>query len=1272
MQLIDGHLVHTASDLVRFLDCAHLVLLEREVVFGRRARPVTPDLVAEKLQLRGSAVEQAHLASLTAAGKHVEVVQSPTFAQSRAALARAASETAALLAKGVDAVAQAVLFDGTWLGYADVLERVPEPTDGAATTTPAYEVVDTKLAGSVRAAAVVQVAHYSLQLATVLGAMPRAMHLVLGDGRRETIATAHAVAFVRRLRAQYLETVHGGHVPAADAADPTYPWRVSACRYCSWRTHCEATRQADDHLTLVPGMRRDVAVTLTATPFGTRRALANASDAQIETLSRGIRVPSPTLARLRLGAQLSTEATDAGTNRAVVVRRAPVKPLRGLWRIPEASAHDVFVHIEEDPWQAGARLAFAAGVGGGRDDVWQTEVSIATERYGEGDLAHAIFAAIAEARASAASALSGGSSSGHSGGEPPMHVMLFGAGTDSALRRLSSAHGVMEAELDEWLRDGVIVDLERVWREGIMTGRPYECLADLDAHTGYVHDPAAADAPDPAVGEPPLLTFERWLAREVDARDGLRTHIRATLARLVKLHAQLLTWQAELAAVTGRPDEVEVGAPAIDAEKAASRAAARQAGRERGEALEAIAVAWEGARASIDGRNPSTGRGEWDEGDTPVPGGALPAASLSSSPDRPSPSTPSSYGGAGYDGEGEPEGLGPVSDGEAREAHAVRLLRHLLDWHRREARTQWWEYFGHRQMDESDHLEDTRALGGLAFVGASPLPRAREERAYTFPVGQEHAIATGAYAEVTNWEAGRVTVAALDNDAGTITLEAPATTWASNPEPLALAPTGPVGDEALRAAVARVADWVIAAWDTNPLVPPMSGPGRYRAARGLLLGEVPRVPGLLAGAPLVRPGESSTDAAVRIAREMAPGVLAIQGPPGTGKTFTAARMILALLRDGARVGVTANSHKAIGNVLLGVAKAAEAAGVPGVVRGIQKATREQASGAQGVEWSADNAKVERALDPASGVNLFAGTAWLFAREAFDEALDVLFVDEAGQVSLANAVAVASCARRVIVLGDPQQLSQPTNGEHPVGAGASALEHLLGEAETMPPDRGIFLERSYRMHPSICAFVSAQFYDGRLVSADGCGEQRVVPTDRAAGPSGEVASLKWGAGLRFVPVEHAGNRTTSREEAAAVVRVCEQVLGATWMSPEGSRPIGVEDILVVAPYNRQVELLTGMVPPGVRVGTVDRFQGQEAPVVIYSLAASEASEASRGGSFLLDLHRMNVAVSRARGMAVLICSPRLLSTACHSLQEIRQVNALCAFVEASGEGAVPDR
>jgi uncharacterized protein len=1139
------------------------------------------------------------------------VAEAEAPGRGRAGLEAAARHTAALIASGVDAIVQPTFFDGTWLGRADVLERVYPAAGAPGVDSPTYEVVDTKLAGAVRASSVVQVMQYSLQLSRVQGSMPRAMHLVLGDGRRESMATAHGAAYVRNLKTQYLATTEASSVPSTGPADPTYPWRVPACRFCPWRARCEATREADDHLTLVPGVARTLATRLLTTPLGTRQDLAAATPLQVAATARAIRVPEPTLARGVLGAGASLEASTGDSDRVVVVRRPPTRPFRGLWSIPTPATRDLFVHIEEDPWQAGSRVAFAAGLAG-NGDAWHVEVietrdclNGADNPLGaERDLATSLFRAITESRAA----------TGPDG--PPSHVFTFGTAAGIALRRLASVHGITDPDFDEWARAGVIVDLEKAWREGILTGRPYDSLADLDRCTGYVDASAGTVEALPPTGaeattaEPVLATFERCLAGDADAPETLRSHVRGHLARLVHLKCKLLEWQAELAAEVGGPEPY---VPEVSAASEA-RAAARMLERERRTALEAIA----------------------DEADS-LAGAAGP--------------------GNGCD--------------HPAEARAARLLRDLLGWHAREARPKWQEFFGHREMDDPGRLEDTRALGGLSCRGTEPgSSRGREHRSYTFPVGQEHAIASGDQAEVTNWETGGVRVIAIDNAEGTITLDATLATWGSRPAPEGLAPQGPPNDDVLRQSLGRIAASIIERWrerqspDADGATGPMAGPGSFRAARRLLLADAPQPTGLAPGQALARVGEPSAEAADRVARDMEPGVLAIQGPPGTGKTYTAARMILNALRDGQRVGVTAISHKAIGNLVQAVVSAAERSGEGHLVRAVQKGSKSQVVQAPGVSWTDDNARIEAKLaEPGPGTtNLFAGTPWLFARPAFDEALDLLFVDEAGQVSLANAVAVATCAHRVILLGDPQQLAQPSNGDHPPGAGASALEHLLKGSETMPPERGIFLERSYRMHPVICEYVSTQFYDSRLVPSDGCDVQAVsgIP-----GAGGALA----GSGLRFVPVMHTGNRTQSHEEAEAVVRACRAVIGGTWTTPEGSREIGVDDVLVVAPYNRQVDLLAAMVPEGVRVGTVDRFQGQEAPVVIYSLAASEATDASRGVEFLLDLHRMNVAVSRARGLVVLTCSPRLLSTSCHSFDEIRQVNALCAFVESAVEVGV---
>jgi uncharacterized protein len=285
-----------------------------------------------------------------------------------------------------------------------------------------------------------------------------------------------------------------------------------------------------------------------------------------------------------------------------------------------------------------------------------------------------------------------------------------------------------------------------------------------------------------------------------------------------------------------------------------------------------------------------------------------------------------------------------------------------------------------------------------------------------------------------------------------------------------------------------------------------------------------------------------------------------------------------------------------------------------------------------------------------GVQLVAGTAWLFSKEGFDQALDVLLVDEAGQVSIADALAVGLAARNLVLLGDPQQLPQVVQGTHPEGAAASVLEHLLGEHDTVPPERGLFLEQSRRMHPDVCRFISELAYEQRLDAAPRCEPLRI-----------DSPGLS-GTGLRWLPVEHEGNRQQSTEEAEAIARAIEPLLeGRSPTTREGPADDG-QDILVVAPYNAQVQEILEHVPLGVRVGTVDKFQGQEAPVVFFSMASSSGEDLPRDLSFLFSRNRLNVAISRARALAVLVASPRLLQVRCKAPAEMKLVNGVARFVE----------
>jgi uncharacterized protein len=362
-------------------------------------------------------------------------------------------------------------------------------------------------------------------------------------------------------------------------------------------------------------------------------------------------------------------------------------------------------------------------------------------------------------------------------------------------------------------------------------------------------------------------------------------------------------------------------------------------------------------------------------------------------------------------------------------------------------------------------------------------------------------------------------------------------------------------------------------------------------------------------------------------------------------------MIVDHLVAGRRVGVTAISHKVIGNLLDAVSREAERRGYS--LRALQKATAEQRCNAKIVECTDSNQDVDDALT-AGEVDLVAGTGWLFARDAIEGKLDDLFIDEAGQMSLANVIAASTCASNLVMLGDPNQLAQPSKGAHPEGADLSALDHVLDGAQTIPDDRGRFLATTWRMHPDVCRFISEIAYENRLESAPENSRQGV-------GGDGDLA----GTGLRYRPVLHAGNRTSSVEEAGVVAKLFKDLLSRPWTDRERTqRELTIADILVVAPYNAHVALLANHLPPGARVGTVDKFQGQEAPVVIYSMATSSAAEAPRGIDFLYSLHRLNVAVSRAQGMAILVCSPALLDVKAHTPMQMRLANAVCRLVDST--------
>ena len=595
--------------------------------------------------------------------------------------------------------------------------------------------------------------------------------------------------------------------------------------------------------------------------------------------------------------------------------------------------------------------------------------------------------------------------------------------------------------------------------------------------------------------------------------------------------------------------------------------------------------------------------------------------------------------------------LGVPDDPSARtaEQQARWILAHCLDWHRREKKVSWWEYFRLCELPAEDLIDERVGLGDLKFVKAVGGTARAPVHRYQFPPqetelrGGEDVCAAGGdklgHIEDISIGGGWIDIKKRCDSAGI--------------HPEALFAHNDVNTTVLADALLRIGEHVA---DHG-----LEGAGPYQAARDLLMRREPRVH----GHPLRVEGETALTAALRLALALDGGVMPIQGPPGSGKTFTGARMITAMVKSGLHVGVTANSHKVIRNLLDEVGRAADETGID--LTCIQK-VREEAIDEPRLQFTTDNATCLSALH--NDCQVAGGTAWFWTRPDAVDAVDVLFVDEAAQMSLANVLAVSEAAKTVVLLGDPRQLDQPTQGTHPDGVDTSALDHILAGHQTIPEDRGLFLEETWRLHPSICAFTSELFYESRLHPRQGLELQEIRST-----------TVLRGSGLRYLPVAHTGNQSSSPEEAEVACSLVSDLLASnpSWINREGHElPLTLDDILIIAPYNAQVfELQTRL--PGARIGTVDKFQGQEAPMVIYSMTTSSHADAPRGMEFLYSLNQLNVATSRAQCLCVLVASPMVFEADCRTPEQMRLTNAYCRYLELAqqptlrslGESSDPD-
>jgi uncharacterized protein len=1124
-----------ATDLSNHLACRHLTTLDLQVACGERVAPdwAAPDLVI--IRERGERHEKAYLAHLER-NENLVVVNLSAVKDEKEVL----EETQRCMARGVEVIAQGALAGGGWFGRPDVLRRVAKRSGNWDWS---YEAADTKLARETKAATILQLSLYSELLEKAQGAWPDWMWVIPAgkDFKGERYRVAEYAAYFRYVKRRLGKAIQNG------AASGTYPEPVPHCDVCRWFRECDAQRRADDHLSLVAGIRR------------LQRNQLEAWDT--DTMAKLAVLPIPLEQRPEHGTpqaiehvreQARVQVQGRTEKKRIYEPLLPVAAGTGLCRLPEPSPDDVFLDLEGDPFvdESGLQYLFGLAFRNAAGKL-RYEKRWALNREEEKQGFEWLIDKIMKSREA----------------NPRMHVYHFGAYEPGTLKRLMGMHATREDQLDKLLRAETLVDLHQAFKQGFRASVEEYSLKKLEAFYDFVRNTP--------------LDESRAAMRYVE-------------------HRLELGWGNEKL-----PDDIRATMEGYNSEDCFSAAALRD---------------WlEGERKKLVKAGNSVPRPPEKSGE--------PGERLQEKLDRTAALTKRLCAGI----PGDPKL-------RSKEQSSHWLLAQLLNWHRREDKRAWQEGYRLAEMNDEDLLDERVALTKLQ---------------HNARISFENQVPTDRYLfdpQKTNVRAGKsvyfgdVTqpfgeVVAIDRATGVVDIKKTKNTAEMHP-PTVYMWDAPLRTDAQAGSLYRLGAWV----EKNGI----DVPGRYRAGRDLLLRKPPRLAG---GEKLGRfASEKPEDTASRIALALDRSVFAIQGPPGSGKTYTGARMICELLKAGNKIGVTALSHKVIRNLLEAVVEAGEDKNVAGV-QCLHRDKHGEASAGVAVAKKNNDQALEALRS--GEANVVGGTSWLWSGEKAFEAVDVLFIDEAGQMSLADVLAVSQAAKKLVLLGDPQQLERPLKGSHPEGAEKSALEHLLGGEKTISAEMGFLLPESWRLHPDVCKYTSAVFYEDKM-SSHAITKSRVL----------EGHPCLDGAGLWFFPVEHEGNCNSSPEEVEAVARIVESLLkpGVKWFCGKGnSRGLKTDDILIVAPYNAQVADLSARLRD-MRIGTVDKFQGQEAPVVIYSLTTSSPEDAPRGMEFLYSLNRLNVATSRAMTAVIVVGSPRLFEPDCRTPRQMQLANAFCQFAD----------
>ena len=588
-----------------------------------------------------------------------------------------------------------------------------------------------------------------------------------------------------------------------------------------------------------------------------------------------------------------------------------------------------------------------------------------------------------------------------------------------------------------------------------------------------------------------------------------------------------------------------------------------------------------------------------------------------------------------------------LSENDNNKKDVLQNLAWVLEFHNRENKPTWWRLFDRLGLNEIDLYDDMDCLVGLqrtkkeAFL---PSLRARNYvYEYSFDQSQPFKGHTKSY-YVLGKENLKVSTYDINFDKGLISLQ-------SNSIPelrISLIPDQFVRPEPIPSAIKDTIENIIKSkFSPSAIV-------------DFLLRKSPRfIDG--SKSTIIKDnlsGNKLINEIIKVVDKLDNSYLCIQGPPGSGKTFTACHIIKNLISKGKRIGISSNSHKAIVNLMDGASDLILKDNINGNLIKVGGDSEDQIFNKENVFFrkNANDCNKDLTLSPIC----FGGTAWFFCNDILIQnnikKFDFLFIDEAGQVPIANLIGMSRIANNIILMGDHMQLGQPIQGSHPNNSGDSILEYLLQEKSTIPTNMGIFLPKTYRMHPDICDIISNLVYDTRLSSAE-------VTKRHIVNVSKKILPIKHG--IYYIPVIHEGNSQGSEEEANVIAELAEKLINSPFWSKNNNdkkRLIDWHDMLFVAPYNYQVNLLKNKLNSNAKVGSVDKFQGQEAPIVFLSMCTSDASESPRGIEFLFSKNRLNVAISRAQSIVIVVGSPNLSKSSPKNLKQMELINFFTEIIK----------